>query len=139
MTSYQRMNAIESFVSWIEILGFSLDHQTVFVDTWKRMAKIPSYQHKGRFYILAFITLAATLSFLYKEKNRSENMKDNEGGITRIIKDKRIQLVQNGCRKILSENRLRTSYIEPENFVTIKRWLLDLNEKYHEGCIPGTT
>ena len=48
-------------------------------------------------------------------------MKDNEGGITRIIKDKRIQLIQNGCRKILSENRLRTSYIEPENFVTIKR------------------
>ena len=103
------------------------------------MAKIPSYQHKGRFYILAFITLAATLSFLYKEKNRSENMKDNEGGITRIIKDKRIQLVQNGCRKILSENRLRTFYIEPENFVTIKRWLLDSNEKYHEGYIPDTT
>ena len=85
------------------------------------MAKIPSYQHKSRFYILAFITLAATLSLLYKEKNRSENMTDNEGGITRIMKNKRIQRVQNGCRKILSENRLRTSYIEPENFVTLKR------------------
>ena len=85
------------------------------------MAKIPSYKQKSSFYILANITLAATLFLLYNGKNRIENMKDNKGGITRIIKDKRIQLVQNGCRKILSENRLRTSYVEPENFVTIKR------------------
>ena len=63
------------------------------------MAKIPSYKQKSRFYILANITLAATLFLLYNGKNRIENMKDNEGGITRIIKDKRIQLVQNGCRK----------------------------------------
>ena len=89
------------------------------------MAKIPSYKQKSRFYILANITLAATLFLLYNGKNRIENMKDNEGGITRIIKDKRIQLVQNGRRKILSENRLRTSYVEPENFVTIKRCPID--------------
>lgn len=82
---------------------------------------LPFQQHKSRFYILSFITLAAILPLLYKGKNRSESKNINEGGITRIIKDNRITHMINGCRKILSENRLRNSYIVPENFVTIKR------------------
>ena len=82
------------------------------------MTKIPSYQHKSRCYVLIFITLAAILPLLYRGKNRSESINNNEGG---IIKDHRIELMINECRKILSENRLRNSYILPENFVTIKR------------------
>ena len=86
------------------------------------MKKILSYQqHKSRFYILVFITLAAILPLLFRGKNRSESKNVNDGGLTRIIEDDRINLMINGCRKILSENRLRNSYIVPENFVTIKR------------------
>ena len=86
------------------------------------MKKILSFQqHKSRFCIFTFITLAAIWPLLFRGKIRSESKNINEGGITKIIKDNRIDLMINGCRKILSENRLRNSYIVPENFVTIKR------------------
>ena len=54
-------------------------------------------------------------------KKRSENMNDDKVGITKVNKNERVQLIQNRCRKISSENRLKNSYIVPENFVTIKR------------------
>ena len=78
-------------------------------------------QQRRIFHISALIIQATIFFLLYMRHKGSENMNDHKVGIPEVIKNDRIKLVQHRCRKILSENRMRTSYIVPENFVTVKR------------------
>ena len=80
-----------------------------------------------RFLVWVFVTSATIVLFLYMKNYTSDIMVMNSNiswmdhGFVKVIENKRIKRVQDGCRKILSENRMRSSYVVPENFVTIKR------------------
>ena len=78
-------------------------------------------QQRRIFHISAIIIQATIFFLLYMRHKGRENNNNHQVRIPEVIKNDRIKLVQNRCRKILSENRMRTSYIVPENFVTIKR------------------
>ena len=84
---------------------------------------------KRKCYISVILISTTVFTFCHILRQSSEYFKINQHAeqypveVTEIPSyfRSRKELIDNGCRKILNENRLRSSYVVPENFVTIRR------------------